>query len=135
MIEGLRVLPWLETARRSNPTAVELMSDCGKCMKRTTSKERQRMGCGYEKPDDRAAPWTPLGLKGAPLRHCPGYTTKLPEVVESSWARFWLDKGSLREWTDRPISEQTREAIQILECAIADEQAHALEQQRQAGAR
>lgn len=82
----------------------------------------------------------PLGMKGEPLKHCPGYTTKLPEVIEASWARFYLEKGSLAQWSDTPITEHVREAIQILEIAIADEKAHEdeereREQKQKAGVR
>lgn len=136
MIEGLRILPWLQSATRKTPTAVQLLNNCKACMQRTTTKERQRMGCGYEKPPrGKAAPWTPLGFKGAPIEHCPGYTTKLPEVVEASWARHWLEKGNIDQWSDMPITQQTRDAVQILEIAIADEQAHDLEQRQKAAKR
>lgn len=95
---------------------------------------RQLMGCGYEKPVDHPHDvWQPFGMRGAPLKFCPGYTTKLPEVSETSWARFYLEKGALAQFTDRPITEQTREAIEVLAIACADEQAHELEHLRSKG--
>lgn len=43
------------------------------------------MGCGYEAvdPNTPAMPWDPVARTGKPLTKCPGYTAKLPEVIEA----------------------------------------------------
>lgn len=109
------------------------MTNCSKCKMQNTATTRRLAGCAYEAPHPRAVPWSPMGLRGAPLAICAGYTTALPEVAEASWARAYFEKGSLAQWSDTPITERTRDAIQILAIACDDEQAHQSEERRKAG--
>lgn len=90
------------------------------------------MGCGFEEPDARAAPWSPDAIKPR-LKVCPGYTTNLPEVIEASHARFFMEKGSLPQWSDEPITEHTRHALMILASACASEQQAAHEEREKKG--
>lgn len=96
---------------------------------------RRLAGCAYEAPHPRAVPWSPAGMRGEPLKICAGYTTALPEVAEASWARVYFEKGSLAQWSDAPITERTRDAIQTLSIACDEEQAYQLEEQRRRNAR
>ena len=73
------------------------------------------MGCGYE-PQRDAMPWShPASSVIATV--CPGYACSLPEVREASWARFYLHKGSLAQWSATPLTEVMRAAIEALELA------------------
>lgn len=72
-------------------------------MRINTEQTRQLLGCGWAPiPPERLRPFvsvpTPLLYQplrddnGEPLpRECPGYVTRLPEVVEIARAKFWKD--------------------------------------------
>lgn len=90
MIEGLRLLPFYEEAREERK-----ILDCKACKERTSVTDRQGMGCGFERPDKGAQPWTPaFWVKQAAKAQsdeerarwkptmCPGYTATLHEVRE-----------------------------------------------------
>lgn len=122
MIEGLRLLPWVQEAARRDPDGMQLLTDCGKCKKMTTRAQRRSMGCGYEPRSDRASPWQPPGGKagyaGPTIEHCVGYTAALPEVVEVARARFHWDKGALAlSLAGEPLSEGLQLGIEVLESA------------------
>lgn len=109
---------------------METYSDCDKCMQRNDLNTRQLMGCGYEQPHempDLVVTWMHVGMRGAAPDTCPGYATRLPEVVEASWARSFFEKGSLAQWTDEPVTELTREAIKVLSVAASEAQSYELE--------
>lgn len=99
-------------------------------MKTNRREARQLLGCGYEQPlvelRGRPAvpmPWSPADMPGEPPTICPGYTTRLPEVVEVSRARLWFDKGDLRTFTRGEMpTEQLANAIEVLEIAIHQHQ-------------
>lgn len=75
------------------------ISDCATCKATQPRAVRQALGCGYEVPVERLTLWSPpLGEKayrGPSPTMCAGYTTTLPEVVETSLHRAHWDKGSL----------------------------------------
>lgn len=80
MIDGLRVLPWLEDARRKDPTLL----DCKMCMERNTDATRERMGCGWlpRIDPDRVRTWS-FGIDGLDsCETCPGYVAPLPDVID-----------------------------------------------------
>ena len=79
---------------------------------------RQEMRCGYEPALAGALsvfrpPGYECGEDGPSV--CPGYSTKLPEVREASWARLHWERGSLREWARGEPTDQLIEAIEVLE--------------------
>lgn len=80
------------------------------------ARTRQGMGCAYEAPSAHAVPWQGA-YDGPALTTCPGYTTKLPEVSEASWARFYLHKGSLQLWCRGELHDRLAEGVQLLELA------------------
>ena len=58
------------------------------------------MGCGYEPPLMGSLAFAkqvhiPRGWKHDRPETCPGYTTKLPEVIETAYARLHWSKGAL----------------------------------------
>lgn len=93
MIEGLRVLPYWQQMLSETPQ--DARRDCGTCMKRHDVQIRKRMGCGHEpRLPGRIGMWAPMPIVEEwnaqdpalrdpdPVMHCPGYTTRLPEVQE-----------------------------------------------------
>jgi hypothetical protein len=85
---------------------------------------RQRIGCGWELVQIKPRPWTPENLDSgwvAPKGYvdvCPGYTTKLPEVIEAARARLhWKEGGGLRDFCDDTPTDQLRVCVEILEGA------------------
>lgn len=117
MIQGLRLLPWLQEATRRNPDAVAHYSDCDKCKGMLSREVRQSIGCGYEPENENATPWTPEGWTGESPTVCVGYATKLPEVLETTEARFYLKHGSLGVLVGGELSDALRVSIRLLENA------------------
>lgn len=76
-------------------------------------------GCGYEPPNPHARPWSPASLdpmhKGE-YTTCPGYTTKLPEVIEAARVRMHAKMGSLPAFLGKhEATEVALVAMEILE--------------------
>lgn len=117
MIEGLRLLPWLQEATRRNPESVAHLNDCTRCKSMFQPQMRQCLGCGFETPVEHATPWAPEGWTGESPKHCVGYTTRLPEVSETSEARFYLKHGSLSVLVRDELTDTLRICIRVLENA------------------
>lgn len=103
--------------RRGHP--IDHLTDCGKCKMQFDSTTRAAMGCGYEKPRDGARPWSPKNFNGKWIGTelaCPGYTTNLPEVIETARGRIHWNKSSLRDFCggEQPTDE-TLACIELLE--------------------
>lgn len=98
MIEGARLLPWLQEAAHRERAAVAMYLDCEKCMQNQTYEARRLMGCGYI-ADAPAPQVRPPGYEGE-VTVCIGYSTSLPQVIETSRARLWWDKGALEDWCE-----------------------------------
>lgn len=86
-------------------------------MARNTSEVRQYMGCGYEPQAAYARPWMHRGYTDETPTTCPGYTTKLPEVIEINRARLHWKQGELRDHCGGEPTEQIYRGIEILEGA------------------
>jgi hypothetical protein len=97
-------------------------------MQTQTTETRALMGCGYlplaGKPSGR-----PPGYEGE-LTVCQGYSTKLPEVIEASYARSWWEKGQLREWAEGEPTAALRVAIDHLNSQVHAAAAHSMEDDR-----
>lgn len=118
MIEGLRLLPWLQERIRNDRETVGYLIDCDRCMQNNSAQIRQAMGCGWEPRIEGARPWQHEGYTDAAPTACAGYTTKLPEVIEINRARLHWSKGALREFCgDQQPSELLMRGIEILEGA------------------
>jgi len=61
----------------------------------TQQIQRQALGCGYEPPAVLVPinTWRHRGYRGPESSVCPGYSTSLPEVLESALARVHWSKG------------------------------------------
>lgn len=76
------------------------IADCGKCKQTNNKQARQALGCGYEPRDERVhltlwqPPGGPVGFQEDDSDICAGYTTSLPEVMETLIARIHWSKGN-----------------------------------------
>lgn len=91
-------------------------------------EQRQFFACGYEAPVPGVVGWAPpharLGFAGMTRDDyepstCPGYTTRLPVVVEVTRARHWSSKGDLRSFTGGPPPEMLVDAVEVLDYELA----------------
>jgi hypothetical protein len=101
------------------------LSDCTSCKQANPVAVRQSMGCGYESPTESPIVWTPEGMRigsDDKIRHCAGYTTRLPEVIEIARARTHWDKGHLVEFCGGQPTQPMMIGIEII-----DASAHQLE--------
>lgn len=94
------------------------------------------MGCGYESKLPDAAPVRPWDHQGRVphsdekdergrfhLPVCPGYACALPDVIETTWAHAYWEKGELTQFCDGDIaSPQLRSAIQHYAVEVAKSQ-------------
>ena len=68
----------------------------------TTVQQRQDLGCGFERalPPGDARPWTPRAWvdRGEATTVCPGYTSRLPVVIEIADAYPQWEHGTLTEY-------------------------------------
>jgi hypothetical protein len=104
-----------------------VIADCGKCKAQMNKGQRQALGCGYEPPIDRArlTMWSPptgkVGYSGPNATVCAGYSTSLPEVIETAIARRHWEKSQLQMACDgEQPTEETRTMVLILDGAFAD---------------
>jgi hypothetical protein len=133
VIEGVRLLPWLQEAERSRPGAVEMFTDCEACMRANPPEIRKGLACGYLPPvatsELTAAGGRPDGFRGE-MTTCIGYTTKLPEVIETSRARLHWEKGTLQAWAGGEPTDPLLLALEELECQQGAVQAHVIDTAR-----
>lgn len=112
-------------AAHRDKATVALLLDCDYCKRVTRTEQRQMWGCAYEPPlvNIRPRGWRHNGNEDAPEpTHCPGYTTKLPEVSARTWQLHWLKVGGYgmlvaklgREPTERDIFE-----LELIDAASA----------------
>jgi hypothetical protein len=93
----------------------------------TNQQQRQSLGCGYE-PKHPTLPvmmWSPPGSKcgysGPRATVCPGYSTNLPEIIETAIIRRHWEKGSIVAACggENPTEEQLAMVL-VLDGAFAD---------------
>jgi hypothetical protein len=107
-------------------------------MKERDQQARQLMGCGYAPPPSEILRpyveryvWdgTSLGRKRGSdemadghirLPVCPGYVCSLPEVIETSWAHAYWEKGELTQWCEGQSTPQLRDAVELLALESAE---------------
>ncbi len=119
-MEGLRLLPWWQDAIRRELLGAK--AKCVTCMESLSEEQRQLAGCGYApQPPERlrvfVEPWAGLGYTGPKPTVCPGYSTNLPEVIETARARLHWSKGELLSFTRGTPSEALTTGIEFLEHA------------------
>lgn len=133
MIAGLRLLPWVHRKRDelkdAGNRAGDKYLDCSDCIKKVDELDRARWHCGWLPRDD----WTghgfprPLEWPGpADGEPCPGYTTRLPSVLEGSRALAWAKRGSLRDFYDSPITDIARAAVDIVDGQRGEVERHVM---------
>jgi hypothetical protein len=91
-------------------------------MQTTALPIRQFLGCGYAPPPKAGTPVDPWSApRGDRATVCPGYTTKLPEVIEAARARFHWEKGALGMFCEGELpTELLMRSIEILASASND---------------
>jgi hypothetical protein len=109
-------------------------------MKTLPPQIRRDLGCGFEPHNEDARTWLPpaagsrLGFgaelgeqalqdRSYELQTCPGYTTKLPPVIDVLRARVHWGKGTLGAYCgSAPPTKHLLTAIEVLDgsCARAD---------------
>jgi len=118
----LRLSPWWQDEISSNPA--DPTSDCDQCKEMLTAEQRQMLACGFESPTPDVVGWAPpfarLGFAGMSKdvyepTTCPGYTTKLPMVIEVTRARHWASKGELRSFVGGRPPEMLVDAVELLD--------------------
>ena len=131
MIEGLRVYPHYEDARRGG--GVIGSQGCEEC-KRTVSKSvRQANGCGWETTVQDARPWNPPAWASTNLNTsvCPAYSTGLPQVGEVLVLYPHWEKGAVGAYLDgADPSRVVLDGLRYLDIAIGEHSAWKLEQSR-----
>ena len=115
VIEGCRLLPWLKEADRKGDLVI---GDCAKCKASLPQAQRQSLGCGYEPSASAVAMWSHPGYTGPAPTVCPGYSTSLPEVLETAVARLHWSKGQ-----NIGDSEDLKDAVLIMEGSYNELQA------------
>ncbi len=93
---------------------------------------RQSMRCGYLPLHPIGRAWQHEGDDGEVPDVCPGYTTALPEVIETSHARLHWEKGGLGLWAQGEVTEQQMQAITVLEMASNAAQSWAIKNPKKA---
>ncbi len=98
-----------------------MLSDCAKCKGANPRVVRQSLGCGYEQPTETVVAWDHSARKMLTPddrpKHCIGYTSRLPEVVEILRARAHWERGHLPLACDEAPHEHALIAIEILEAS------------------
>lgn len=101
---------------------------------------RQGMGCGFEPPPPSTVsvmPWQPpLNSKGyqyGKVAVCAGYTTNLPEVIETAKALAHAKHGALGAFCGGEPTPETLDAILILDGAYSDVQTWCLTPSKDGG--
>lgn len=87
---------------------------------------RRWAGCPYTPADPlvqiTAVPWRPAtGYGGPEPTACPGYSTRLPEVVEAARAWFHWGKSSLSQFVGGEVANQKLiEGIELMDAAVVE---------------
>ena len=89
-------------------------------MRQISSDHRALIGCGFLPAHKLSRPWRHRGtfeLDYPEPTVCPGYSTKLPEVVEVARTRLHWSKGNV---SVDSLEENVQRGVEILESAIGD---------------
>lgn len=113
---------------------MSFLRGCDGCQVDLTVEDREVLACGLLPPVAGMRPWTPPDLSAIaheedgtpqpPLTVCPGYTVRLPQVVEARRARVHAELGTLADLYSegrKPILLQALEWAKL----AADEESEA----------
>jgi hypothetical protein len=105
--------------------------DCTACKEACTECGRAEMHCGFLSEQSwSGSPPLPNGYPDEPSC-CPGYLVSMPIVQEASRARFWAERGMLRDRYDgHPLTEAVFEAVEQLEVAYQEVESYELDRAR-----
>jgi hypothetical protein len=110
-----------ELAEKSAENARAFM-DCRSCLRNVPKEARQLWNCGH-------LPRLPLNQYAGPALECriepdavcPGYSISLPQVIETSHAHAWWEKGQLRDFCEgEQPTELIRACVGILAGSLAE---------------
>lgn len=119
------MLPWWSEASKRD--LLGSMSKCETCMSVQSEAQRQLSGCGYLPPPDESrrmfvGPWRGGSLpnyKGPKTTVCPGYSTSLPEVIETVRThRHWSKGNHQLDDLNAPLTI----TVEIFDSAVAEYQ-------------
>jgi hypothetical protein len=130
---------WSEAIKRG---LVGAQSKCETCMETQTNEQRQILGCGYVAPLDesrrRHIPiWQGGSLpnyKGPKTTVCPGYSTALPEVIETVRAHRHWSKGNYQVADREPRDAQVI-ALEIFDASLSEYQSWSMTSEEDGGGR
>ncbi len=99
--------------------------DCDRC---PDTLARRALGCGWLPESERVASDRPFPEASV----CPGYTTRLPEVMEAARAMSWTKRGGLVPlYGNERLPPVAIDAIDVLEGACNEAERDAMRAQRE----
>ena len=106
----------------------ETYLECESCLARLDAAERASMRCGLLTRDV----WRD-GLRPYPEAEvCPGYTIRLPEVIETSRALLWAQRGELRLYFEPfELTPLARDCVDLLDSAVKSAERELLRESRE----
>jgi hypothetical protein len=118
VIQGLRVLPWTQDARREGTD----VPTCSECLETVSEPMRRAMGCGWLTRELDAGGKSvtppesvPFGDRVEGLEYCSGFACELPDVIDVSEVYLDWERGG----HDREPAESLRLGVKVLHGAIA----------------
>lgn len=102
--------------------------ECESCKRRMSRAERATLACGFVDSIE----WV-KGMRPYPdATVCPGYSTRLPEVVETSRALLWARRGELRLFFEpHQVTPLAKDCIDLLDSACNGAEREMLREQRE----
>ena len=126
------MLPYWQHVIGSAPTHPQ--RDCSSCMKSTDPIRRQAMRCGFLPLVSHVGSMPTVGFPyGDDGRAdvCPGYSTSLPEVIDTAEAYPHWKERTLTEWLEgEPPTRETLHGLAVLGNAIGGFERWRMEQDR-----
>jgi hypothetical protein len=132
VIEGLRVLPRLQDARREKDSEFLM---CERCSSWNDEATRIDMGCGLLPRAVGARPGSvPLSHLVPGLTACPGYTAELPDVLDVASCYLHWTKQSLAARLGTPdAAPALMDGLEVLHVAVEEFQSAKLRERTNGG--
>lgn len=115
-MEGLKLIPAWQNAKRSNTRGIWDYDSCDACRAEVPAESRRDYACGYEPTTGPCR----LRLEGAGIEPtvCPGYSTSLPETIEIARGWSWAERGCLRDFCGGPPTDAMLLGVELFGGAI-----------------